>query len=156
MKTLLLFIFSIISCEIIIAQKTTAIEQWAILKNSVKSVDSLANQVKKQRISIFKKRSKIILVALDNTTIKHKIKVNYKRGNIIAKHTYFEGGGKKIKLLFINSELVLAKMKYKNYMKDFSVKNTFTLFEKNKWYWVHKGKIGWKKSKTYKKVEYIY
>jgi len=131
MKKLLLTILLILSLDIILAQNDTIlIRQMNSILNSIKTIDTKADLIKKQKMHWRGKSTKIKCYSETDKTIKHKVRLYNEDGNIFARHKLRSGYYIKIKMITKNDVPIFIKRKdTKN-----NVTTTFTYLGNSKWY----------------------
>jgi hypothetical protein len=149
MKILYLFCL-IILFQSAKAQNETFEQQWKQTLNYVSGLDSSCSILKKHKSKLAKRRYKATYIS--DSGIIHRVIVSYKNGNIISTHIYRNGGGKRIKILYVNEKIVLLEMNWKNYADKISIKNRFIKLHENLWHWEFEKNTRTNDVKIFKKI----
>jgi hypothetical protein len=137
MKKIILLALLFVS-SVFYSQSQKFLDSWNLVKAQTNRVDSLCNVVKKQKMHLRSRKSKIKLRNSSNKLVRHKLVSKYKSGHIIVMHTYKPGKSRKIKLLEADGKIIAVTLHWENRTQDSKISAQFTKLNDTTWvftYW---------------------
>lgn len=117
------------------AQSAKFFETWNFAESQMKNIDSLCNEVKREKLHLKRLSSKVKVYYTKFPSIKYKIVSHYSSGNNVQRLTYKGGGGKKIKVIQVNGKIMAIHIKWTNVSSGHSIKSQFTRMDDDTWFW---------------------